>query len=195
MHKHALLPAFAAALLAAFALPGWAATTFVVSVPASTPAGETVYIAGSFQGWNSASPAHALTRQVDGRWSITLDLPAGTAIQYKFTRGSWARVEKGVNGEEIANRNLTPSGSQTVECTVARCLCLWGISGGLGAAALLSVERAECTENGGTLVGGGVWGYTVRCSRSESWVDGGRGCPTEVVAASTTGAISASVRR
>ena len=93
--------------------------TFRVSVPASTPDGSTVTIAGDFQGWNPASPTHMLTRQPDGRWSITVTLTQGQAIQFKFTRGSWATVEKGPNGEELANRTLTPGTSGTWDFTVA----------------------------------------------------------------------------
>ena len=43
--------------------------------------GETIYIAGDFQGWNPRNPAYALARQPDGRWTITLPLPAGVPIQ------------------------------------------------------------------------------------------------------------------
>jgi 1,4-alpha-glucan branching enzyme len=75
-----------------------AAVTFRVDAPNSTPAADLVYIAGDFQGWNPASPAHALTRQPDGRWTVTLNLTAGQPIQFKFTHGSWTRVEKGPAG-------------------------------------------------------------------------------------------------
>jgi pullulanase len=95
------------------------AITFRVAVPTSTPAGGTVYLAGDFQGWNPGSAAHALTLQPDGRWTITLGLEAGLPIQFKFTRGSWATVEKGPNGEEIANRALTVQAG-TFDFTVAR---------------------------------------------------------------------------
>ncbi|MBI5762870.1 MAG: phosphonate ABC transporter ATP-binding protein [Planctomycetes bacterium] len=96
-----------------------ATTTFRVQVPASTPPGSTVYIAGNFQGWNPGSPTHALALQPDTRWEITLTFPDGVPIQFKFTRGSWATVEKGPNGEEIANRNHTPQGTQTLNLIVA----------------------------------------------------------------------------
>lgn len=105
------------------------AVTLRVVVPGATPTGDTVFVAGDFQGWNPASAAHALTRQPDGRWSITLDLAPGTPIQFKFTRGSWARVEKGPNGEEIANRSLTPAAGQTYDYTVARWADLGTLSG------------------------------------------------------------------
>ncbi len=97
-----------------------AAFTMRVSVPSSTPAPDTVFIAGDFQSWNPGSLAHALTRQPDGRWTVTLDLPPGVPIRFKFTRGSWARVEKGPNAEEIADRALTPQAGLTYVFKVAR---------------------------------------------------------------------------
>ena len=94
--------------------------TFRVTVPTWTSVTDSVFIAGDFQGWNPGSPAHRLTRQPDGRWSVSLALPAGQPIQFKFTRGSWTKVEKGPSGEEIANRTLTPDGVSTYDFTVAR---------------------------------------------------------------------------
>jgi predicted alpha/beta superfamily hydrolase len=94
--------------------------TFRVTVPPSTPDGDLVHIAGDFQGWNPGSPAHALAKQPDGRWQITLSLGEGAPIQFKFTRGTWAKVEKGPSGEEIANRSLTvPAGGGDFDFTVA----------------------------------------------------------------------------
>ena len=96
-----------------------ATTTFRVEVPESTPAGDLIYIAGDFQGWNPGNPAYALTEQSDDTWEITLSLPDGSPIQYKFTRGSWQTVEKGPNGEEIPNRTHTPLGTETLDHVVA----------------------------------------------------------------------------
>lgn len=110
--------------------------TFRVQVPASTPIADTVYIAGSFQGWNPASAPHALTRQLDGTYQITLSLPSGTPIQFKFTRGSWATVEKGPSGEEVANRTYTPAADATVNLTVAR----WADGSGSGSTIVGHVE-------------------------------------------------------
>ncbi len=93
--------------------------TFRVQVPTSTPSADTIYIAGNFQGWLPGDPAYALAKQSDGTHQITLNLPAGTQIQYKFTRGSWASVEKGANGEEIANRVYTPQNTATLNLSVA----------------------------------------------------------------------------
>ena len=64
-----------------------AGVTFRVSVPSNTPAGDTVFVAGDFQGWDPRNPAYALAKQLDGRWTITLPLTPGAPIQFKFTRG------------------------------------------------------------------------------------------------------------
>ncbi|MNE81388.1 Amylopullulanase precursor [compost metagenome] len=95
--------------------------TFRVTVPSSTPASGPVYLTGTFNSWNAADPAYQLTKGSDGIYSITLSLPAGTAVQYKITRGTWASVETSTSGADIANRTLTPAGgAQTVSLTVQR---------------------------------------------------------------------------
>ena len=91
-------------------------TTFRVSVPSGTTG--TVYLAGSFQGWNPGDAAYALTDAGANVWEITLFLPDGVPIEYKFTRGTWGTVEKSATGAEIANRQFTPSGAATLEHTV-----------------------------------------------------------------------------
>jgi predicted alpha/beta superfamily hydrolase len=97
-----------------------ASITFLVTVPADTSEGSKIHIAGDFQGWDPGSAAHELARQDDGRYAITLEFDVGTSIAFKFTRGSWAYVEKGPNGEELDNRTLPIEASGTQEFTVAR---------------------------------------------------------------------------
>jgi hypothetical protein len=95
--------------------------TFQVTVPGTTPASGPVYLTGSFNSWSAADAAYQLTKGSDGVYTITLNLPAGTAVTYKLTRGSWATVETASGGADIANRTLTPSGgAQTVTLTVLR---------------------------------------------------------------------------
>ncbi len=99
----------------------------VQSLPASTPANDSLYIAGSFNGWEPGLPAYMLHKNADKKWSITLPAQAnGSAIQFKFTRGSWTSVEKGSVGEEIANRNFTFGNGSTVDISIAR----WSDAGG-----------------------------------------------------------------
>lgn len=124
--------------------------TLVVEVPAGTA--PPVHVAGSFQGWNPGSAAHRLDAQPDGRYAITLDLPDGQPIEFKFTRGSWSTVEKGPTGAEIPNRRHTPSGTETLELEVAT----WAGGGGSGS----TIAGNVTTFSYGPFLGGRrVWVY------------------------------------
>ncbi len=103
--------------------------TFVVqSFPSYTPPGSSLYIAGSFNAWQPGSSQYLLQKNEDGKWSITLPAQAaGTIIEFKFTRGSWATVEKGPGGEEIDNRTFTFSNSSAVVDVI---ISNWADAGG-----------------------------------------------------------------
>lgn len=63
-----------------------------------------IYIAGSFNNWNPADPNYKLKPFGAGRKAIVLkDLPA-SKYEFKFTRGSWDKVETTAKGEDIPNR-------------------------------------------------------------------------------------------
>ena len=80
------------------------AVTFTVTLPADTPPGDTIFIAGDFQGWDPA--ATPMTKVDDRTWSITVPFTEGDAPQYKYTRGSWEAVEKDAGCGEIPNRTV-----------------------------------------------------------------------------------------
>ena len=101
--------------------------TFIVTVPATTPAADPVFVVGDFQEWDTADPDCALTRRPDDRWEILLTLPKGKPIEFKFTRGSWATIEKGPGGAEIPNRTASPDDGQVHEFIVEA----WADRGGL----------------------------------------------------------------
>lgn len=102
--------------------------TFIIdSLPAYTPPGDILYIAGDFQGWNPGDPDYALQKNVEDKWFIQLDtMPETTTIQFKFTRGDWSKVEKGIMGEEIPNRVFTYGNGDTVGIIVYN----WADNGG-----------------------------------------------------------------
>ena len=82
--------------------------TFTVTVPPNTPADDTVYIAGDFQGWD---PGGTPMERVDAAtWSITLPFTEGEPPQYKYTRGTLGGVEKDAACGELATaRSRSPS--------------------------------------------------------------------------------------
>lgn len=66
-----------------------------------------IYLAGNHNGWNAGDPAQRLSRQADGTWAIELpEVPTSQRFEFKFTLGSWDRVETAADGSEIDNRTL-----------------------------------------------------------------------------------------
>ena len=90
-------------------------TVRLTSVPTNTPTMDKIYIVGNFNNWNPADTSKIMTRQTDGSYKITFT-PSITALEYKFTRGSWATVEGDANGGERPNRTFTyNNGVQSVD--------------------------------------------------------------------------------
>jgi pullulanase len=98
------------------------AVTFTVALPESTPATDTIFIAGDFQGWDPAGTP--MTKVDDRTWTITVPFTEGDAPQYKYTRGSWEAVEKDAGCGEIPNRTVPVTfgddGTQLVTDTVEK---------------------------------------------------------------------------
>ena len=94
--------------------------TLRLRVPPSTPA-DSVYIAGSFNVWNPGNPDYRLTRGGDGEYAITLPESVRGPIEFKFTRGSWEKVEVDSAGGGVANRRffVPASGAATWTGAVA----------------------------------------------------------------------------
>ncbi|NML67247.1 alpha/beta hydrolase [Hymenobacter sp. RP-2-7] len=81
-----------------------ALTLRLTSVPASTPAGATIYLTGSCNGWTTDDPAYALAHHpADGSYSLTLPPGTGT-LEYKFCRGTWATIETDADNRALPNR-------------------------------------------------------------------------------------------
>jgi len=96
-------------------------TIRLARLPQSTPAGATVYVAGSFNSWNPAAPGYALSRAADGSWSLTLPDSVRGPVEFKLTLGSWETVETTAAGADVANRAIAipKSGAIAAEVTVA----------------------------------------------------------------------------
>ncbi len=94
--------------------------TFVVKAPASTPAGETLWISGDrAELGNWSGQGLALAAAGERTWTATIGLPVGATFEYKVTRGDWNRVEKDAHGGEVANRQWTVRTSDTLRIEVA----------------------------------------------------------------------------
>lgn len=88
-------------------------TFTITNIPANTPAGDDIYIAGEFADGIWVEPgtnqAFKLTNNGDGTYSISLAGAAGDdgIIEYKFFRqGGWATGEVSASCEGVSNRTL-----------------------------------------------------------------------------------------
>jgi hypothetical protein len=104
---------------------------FTVSVPEETPPGSTLRFAGNFRQFGNtfsnqmgeisvvAALAPALTRLPDGRYTITLELPVGAELIYRYTLGDglW-NAEHTSSGEYRQRRIIVPEQNELVEDVV-----------------------------------------------------------------------------
>lgn len=107
MCKRNFIAAVVFAVLGFYSLSvaGSQVTIIVTSIPANTPDGSSIYIAGNMNNWNAGHPEYLLTPNAQGHPSITLQ-GSGT-LSFKFTRGSWPTVEGNANGGFLPNRSFT----------------------------------------------------------------------------------------
>ena len=101
--------------------------TFRVRVPDFTPPTDTIYIAGGTLPleWNPGNKP--MTNMGGGIWEITLQFMDGINLQYKYTRGSWEKVESWGSIFALDNRSVAISygvdGNQLVDNTATD----WGV--------------------------------------------------------------------
>lgn len=81
---------------------------FNVKVPIYTQKTDPVFVSGNlpqFGNWDAGKIK--LEKIGELLYGTTFVFDPGTALEFKFTRGSWDTVEKGKNGEELSNRQIT----------------------------------------------------------------------------------------
>ena len=93
-------------------------TIRVNDIPANTPIGEDIYVAGDFNDWNPGNSDYILEHLGGEVFEITLSLTPGN-LKFKFTRGSWATVEGNANGGFLPDRTYNYSGgADTLELQI-----------------------------------------------------------------------------
>jgi metallo-beta-lactamase class B len=107
------------AVLAATAGSASAQVTIRLNVPRSTPPDAVVHVAGNFNGWNPGASEYRLERRGE-QYIVTLPEKIRGPIEFKFTLGSWDRVETTATGSDVDNRTfIVPAGTSTFDATVA----------------------------------------------------------------------------
>ncbi len=80
-------------------------TIQINSAPQLTPLFDTIYVAGTFNDWNEADADFMMTED-NQTWTISIDGTENETIEFKFTRGSWTKVEGNALGTYIPNRSM-----------------------------------------------------------------------------------------
>src|SRR6478672_6748082 len=87
----------------------------VDKLPSYTTEKDSVYVAGSFNGWNPHDKRAAFSSLTkDG---ISLELAGGTT-EFKFTRGSWKAGEADINGKPTSNRKINVTNDTTIHVEI-----------------------------------------------------------------------------
>jgi predicted alpha/beta superfamily hydrolase len=106
-------------LLLSIAISGQAAMTLnIVSAPQLTPLWDTLYVAGNFNNWNEHDANYMCTPTGNG-WTVQISGPENMSLEFKFTRGTWSRVEGDANGGYIGNRTATLVNTSNLEVQIA----------------------------------------------------------------------------
>ena len=87
------------------------------SVPENTPIGQQIYVTGNFNNWDPGEEIYIMEMDSDSNYYITLP-PAFGSVEYKFTRGDWTTVEKGICGEELDNRLSVLALTDTISASI-----------------------------------------------------------------------------
>ena len=88
----------------------------IVTTTSNIP--DTLFIAGNFNVWNPAATGYSLQKQSTGKYSLQLKNVQQGNFEFKFTRGSWAKVECGKNGSDVSNHSLQLLSDTTVEYSI-----------------------------------------------------------------------------
>lgn len=98
--------------------------TFRVTVPAFTPSADSVYIVGDQAAWGPWEPNKVkMTKTTTPNvWEWTGQFATNTNVTFKFTRGSWDKVQKAADGagevEFKETIGYTPTRALTLDVTV-----------------------------------------------------------------------------
>ncbi len=94
-------------------------TIIVEKIPESTPAGDSLYLTGTFNNWVADDPAYLIRRNAAGQYYITVPKAGIGAIDFKLTRGSWNSEEVDEYSNLIPNRHFAYGRQDTVRVAVS----------------------------------------------------------------------------
>ena len=123
----------------------------VTSLPSNHPADEAPFLAGTMNKWAAGSDLWKLAKNCDGTYQVEVPFAkAGDIALFKFTRGSWPKVEVDANGYDVADRKVTYSDQTLINFTVAKWADLEGGSKGKAPTATGDIRFEDVTLGSGT---------------------------------------------
>jgi predicted alpha/beta superfamily hydrolase len=91
----------------------------IVVTDAATKQQEDIYVAGNFNNWNPADPSFKMKPFGGTRRVYVLKDIAPGKYEFKFTRGSWDKVETTAKGEDLENHIIEVNSDTSVTFSVA----------------------------------------------------------------------------
>ncbi len=89
-----------------------------ITVMPSAHQDEGIFVAGSFNNWDPGNNQYRLLKENNKLVVEIKNLPANT-YQFKFTRGSWQKVESTNTGIDVENKAVQLSSDTVLQCTIA----------------------------------------------------------------------------
>lgn len=83
-----------------------------------TDSAASIYMAGNFNGWNPADTAYQL-KYSGNKYTLIIDGVKKGLTEFKFTLGSWVKVETGKGGADIPNRTIDVQSDTLIRCVIA----------------------------------------------------------------------------
>lgn len=104
IYKYCLLLAFLLIGLLSFAQLDSSTSVEIIITAPNKHKEDTLFIAGNFNGWNPHDNSTMMLPNKQGMYQANLVLKTNQQIEWKVTRGIWAKVEVDLNGSDIPNR-------------------------------------------------------------------------------------------
>ncbi|WP_276504303.1 alpha/beta hydrolase-fold protein [Terrimonas pollutisoli] len=89
----------------------------IKALPEFHPSGSSIYVAGSFNGWNPRDEGYKFKRDDKGSYYLDLKLDKGS-YEYKLTRGGWDKAECKKAGAGIENRLLKVEENTNIQIAI-----------------------------------------------------------------------------
>lgn len=96
----------------------FATAQYTVNITVEAPGSDVVYVAGNFNGWNPAAKDFQLEKMENGKYQLQFSKKLSGTQEFKFTRGSWDKVECSKTGSDIGNRSFTVLSDTSFKFTI-----------------------------------------------------------------------------